>query len=57
MEENIDVCVSSLFKYIDTFEGFNKNEFRQLLHLNKKESHFFLKKLCISSLMERLKNP
>ena len=41
MEENIDIRVNSLFKYIDTFEGFNKNEFRQLLHLNKKSHTFF----------------
>ena len=43
MKENIDICVNSLCKYIDIFEGFNKNEFRQLLHLTKKESHFFFK--------------
>ena len=39
LEETIDICVTSLFQDVDTFEGFNKNKFRQLLHLATKELH------------------
>ena len=40
LEETIDICVNSLFQDANTFDGFSKNELRQLLHLVTKESHF-----------------
>ena len=40
LEATIDICVNSLSQDINTFEGFNKNEIRQSLHLLMKESHF-----------------
>ena len=33
LEETIDICVNGLFKDVDTFKGFSKNEFKKLLSL------------------------
>ena len=59
LEETIDIYVNKLF--IDTFEGLNKNAFRQLLYLATKESYLLfnetLKKqvdgVALGSLLER----
>ena len=40
LEENIDICINKLFTESETTEGLTKFEFKKLLHLAPKDSHF-----------------
>ena len=40
LEENIEICTSELFKEFETVEGLSKTEFKELLSLATKNSHF-----------------
>ena len=40
LEETIEICTNELFKESETVEGFNKSEFKELLSLTTKDSHF-----------------
>ena len=40
LEENIEICTSELFKEFETVEGLSKTEFKELLSLATKDSHF-----------------
>ena len=40
MEETIEICTHKLFKESETVEGLNKSEFKELLFLATKDSHF-----------------
>ena len=40
LEETIEICTNELFKESETVEGFSKTEFKELLSLATKDSHF-----------------
>ena len=40
LEETIGICTNELFKKSETVEGLNKTEFKELLPLATKDSHF-----------------
>ena len=40
LEETIEICTNELFKKSETVEGFSKSEFKELLPLATKDSHF-----------------
>ena len=40
LEETIEICTNQLFKGSETVEGLNKTEFKELLSLATKDSHF-----------------
>ena len=40
LEETIEICTNELFKESETVEGLSKTEFKELLSLATKESHF-----------------
>ena len=40
MEETIEICTNKLFKDFETVEGLSKSEFKELLFLATKDSHF-----------------
>ena len=40
LEETIEICTSELFKESETVEGLSKTEFKELLSLATKDSHF-----------------
>ena len=40
LEETIEICVNELFKESETVEGSSKTEFKELLSLATKDSHF-----------------
>ena len=42
LEETIEICTNELFKESETVEGLSKTEFKELLSLATKESHFIL---------------
>ena len=39
-EETIEICTNELFKESETVEGLSKTEFKELLSLATKDSHF-----------------
>ena len=40
LEETIEICINELFKESETVEGLSKTEFKELLSLATKDSHF-----------------
>ena len=40
LEETIEICTNELFKESETVEGLSKTEFKELLSLATKDSHF-----------------
>ena len=40
LEETIEICANELFKESETVEGLSKTEFKELLSLATKDSHF-----------------
>ena len=40
LEETIEICTNELFKESETVEGLSKTEFKELLSLTTKDSHF-----------------
>ena len=40
LEETIEICINELFKESETVQGLSKTEFKELLSLATKDSHF-----------------
>ena len=43
LEETIDICLNALFENMEKVEGLSKIEFKKLLSLATKETHFLFK--------------
>ena len=50
-EETIEICTNELFKESETVEGLIKTEFKELLSLATKDSHFIFAGHFINKLM------
>ena len=48
LEENIEICTNESFKKFETVEGLNESEFKELLLLTTKDSHFIFEEHFIS---------
>ena len=45
LEETINICTESIYDQNDSVEGLSKSEFKELLSLTTKESHFIFNEI------------